>query len=61
MIVPPKFSLTFFFYPKAYDRGEGLSMGLTRRKVTNWYGAPCMRTSAVGVSGHCRRTESTSA
>jgi hypothetical protein len=29
MIDPPKLKLTFFFYPKAYDRGEGLSMGLT--------------------------------
>jgi hypothetical protein len=29
MTDPPKFKLTFFFYPKAYDRCEGLSMGLT--------------------------------
>jgi hypothetical protein len=29
MIDPPTFKLTFFFYSKAYDRGEGVSMGLT--------------------------------
>jgi hypothetical protein len=29
MIDPPKFELAFFFCPKGYDRGRGLSMGLT--------------------------------
>jgi hypothetical protein len=45
MIDPPKLKLTFFFYPKAYDRGEGLSMGLTASQGHE----PVRRTICAGL------------
>jgi hypothetical protein len=45
MIDPPKLKLTFFFCPKAYDRGEGLSMGLTASQGHE----PVRRTICAGL------------
>jgi hypothetical protein len=46
MIDPPKFELTFFFCPKAYGRGERLSMGLTASQGHE----PLRRTIRAGLA-----------